>query len=179
VLDAEEYLHLAFHASANGQHHACLSYLKEALNLQPRNATAVYLLAAQHADLGLHARAIAGMKSALDIDPGLEAARFQLGWMLMDAGAIAEAKSHFGSLSTSADPAMQCYASALNALADGDTAAATAQIEAGLSRTVRNPGLTNIMTQLLARLANVAAPASEAGGSPAPINLGAYGSRSR
>ncbi|MBB6091184.1 tetratricopeptide (TPR) repeat protein [Povalibacter uvarum] len=180
VLDADEYLHLAFHASAHGQHHACLSYLKEVLSLQPRNATALYLLATQHADLGLHARAIAGMKSALAIDPGLEAARFQLGWMLMDAGAVAEAKTHFGTLATSADQAMQSYASALGALADGNIVAAKSHIESGLSRKVGNPGLTNIMMQLLAKLSNAkaATPASEAGTAPAPINLGAYGNRS-
>jgi tetratricopeptide (TPR) repeat protein len=185
VLDADEYLHLAFHASAHGQHHACLSYLKEALSLQPDNATALYLLATQHADLGLHARAIEGMKSALAIDPGLEAARFQLGWMLMDAGAVSEAKAHFGSLATSTDPAMKSYASALGALADGNIVAAKSHIESGLSRKVVNPGLTNIMTQLLAKLSNAkaATPASDADQeppptAPAPINLGAYGTRS-
>jgi hypothetical protein len=137
MLDAEEYLHLAFHASAAREHHACMSYLKEALKLEPRNATAMYLLAVQHADLGLHARAIAGTQAALAIEPGMEAARFQLGWMLMDADAVAESKAQFAMLYDSADPAMQSYARAMTALADKDVPLAVARLQEGLLRNAR------------------------------------------
>ena len=72
MLDAEEYFHLALHASAMGDHHACMTHLEEVLQRQPRNARAIYLLAVQHAELGLLQRAVAGIKTALMIEPDLE-----------------------------------------------------------------------------------------------------------
>lgn len=91
MFDADEYLHLALHASGTGDHHACMRYLEEVLQREPRSACAIYLLAVQHAELGLTQRAITGIKTALSIDPDLEIARFQLGLLLMFVDADAPA----------------------------------------------------------------------------------------
>jgi len=82
--DTDEYLHLALHANSVRNHHACMAYLKELLAREPRHAKAIYLLAAQHAELGLHERAIAGMRAALALEPAIEMARLQLGLLLLD-----------------------------------------------------------------------------------------------
>src|SRR5262245_33438307 len=102
MLDAEEYFHLALHASAAGDHHACMTYLEQVLQREPLNARAIYLLAVQHAELGLTQRAVAGIKAALAIDPDLEIARFQLGLLLMfDRQEPREAKSYLERLCSS------------------------------------------------------------------------------
>jgi hypothetical protein len=51
-LDADEYFQLALHASATRNSHACMQYLKELLEQEPRHAAGLYLLAAQHVELG-------------------------------------------------------------------------------------------------------------------------------
>jgi transposase InsO family protein len=56
--------------------HAAMVYLKEVLQTNPANSRALYLLAVQHAELGLHARATKEMLAALDLEPTLEIARF-------------------------------------------------------------------------------------------------------
>jgi tetratricopeptide (TPR) repeat protein len=86
MLDAEEYLHLAIHATQNQQHHAALEYLHKSLEINPDNGRALYLLAAEHAELGLYDRAIQGMTAALDLEPGLELARYQLALLYMQQG---------------------------------------------------------------------------------------------
>jgi tetratricopeptide (TPR) repeat protein len=74
MLDAEEYLALAVHASSVKDHHTCLTYLDEVLRQQPSNASALFLRAVQHAELGLTTRALRGLEAALEINPGLEVA---------------------------------------------------------------------------------------------------------
>jgi DNA-binding CsgD family transcriptional regulator len=54
MYDIDEYLHLALHANAKRDPHACIGYLKDALRVEPQNPRAIYLLAIQHADIGLY-----------------------------------------------------------------------------------------------------------------------------
>jgi len=171
MFDADEYLHLALHASSMGNPHACMIYLKEALQLQPGNATAIYLLAVQHAELGLAARAIAGMKTALALEPRLEIARFQLGLLLLDANSIAEAKTQFAALDRSADAALRLYAEAMSELGDGQWRTAREKLELGLAQPSSNPALSALMRRWLEKLAQgqpgKAAAADAAGRAPA------------
>ena len=65
MLDAEEYFHLALHASASGRPSRLHDLPRRSAAAEPRNARAIYLLAVQHAELGLMQRAVAGIKTAL------------------------------------------------------------------------------------------------------------------
>ena len=103
MFDVDEYVHLALHASSKGEHHACMAYLKSALEQQPENPTAIFLLALQHAELGLVERAIRGMKTAVSIEPRFDMARFQLGLLLLDRNRRPEARDHFSVLTGSSD----------------------------------------------------------------------------
>jgi tetratricopeptide (TPR) repeat protein len=172
MLDAEEFLHLAIHASSAGQHHACLTYLKEVLQRQPDNGRAIYLLAVQHAELGLIERAIGGMQAALVLEPRLEIARFQLGLLLLDRRKPADAKEQFAELHGSADAALRMCAEAMSALADNDVASARAMLEAGLSQTRPSPALAALMQRLLDALGERAAATAVQESS---VRLGAYG----
>lgn len=150
MLDAEEYLALAVHASSVKDHHTCLTYLDEVLRQQARNASALLLRAVQHAELGLTARALCGLEAALEIDPALEIARFQLGTLLLlSTRQPAEAKEHLAKLALTTDVALRLYAEGLIALADNDLARAQTKIKAGLAAPSSNPGLAAMMSQLL------------------------------
>lgn len=179
MLDTDEYLHLALHASSVGNHHACMTYLKEVLQREPRQATAIYLLAVQHAELGLFARAIDGMKAALAIEPRLEIARFQLGWLFLNAGQMPQAREHFTTLGGTADEAMRAFAEAMIALTDNKMTLAREKLALGLSRKATNPALSNLMRGVLERLATQAdPPAAAATPTNEPVFLGAYGKKS-
>ena len=155
MLDAEEYFHLALHASAMGDHHACMTYLEEVLQRQPRSARAIYLLAVQHAELGLTRRAIAGIKTALSIEPDLEIARFQLGLLLLfDSNEPVEAKGYLGRLGTCQNRALRAYAEAMIAVCDNEPALARQKLAIGLSESPPDSALALLMRRLFERLPN-------------------------
>jgi len=177
MLDAEENLHLALHASSVGQHHACMTYLKAALLQQPGNAKAMYLLATQHAELGLIERAIRGMQAALAAEPRLQMARFHLGLLLLDQGRPAEAKEQFRPLESGPDPALCLYAQAMTALADDDRAAARERLTAGLAQASGHKALAHLMRRILDRISrqpDMADKEAEPGTSDESVFLGAY-----
>src|SRR5215510_15548903 len=95
MYDVDEYVHLALHANAKREPHACIGYLKEALRLDPDNTRAIYLLAIQHAEIGLLDRGIAGLTKVLALDPTFDIARVQLGLLMLDRGWAAEAHELF------------------------------------------------------------------------------------
>lgn len=176
MLDPDEYFHLALHANSLKDHHACMEYLREVLLRQPENAPALYLLAVQHAELGLFERAVTGMKAALAIDPRLETARFQLGLLLLDGNRRAEAKEHFRVLEGSPDPALRTYSEAMTALAEDNSRAAQEKLVLGLAQQSRNPALSIAMQRvldMLSRKSSEGAP-SEPEARDTPGFLGAY-----
>lgn len=183
LLDTEELFYLALHANAAGERHACISYLREVLQQQPRHAPALYLLAIQHAILGLAERAVGEIKAALAIEPGLDGkardmARFQLGvLLLLDAGRPGEAKEQLAQLGASDDAALRIYAEGIAALADGDPKRCAETLRHGLERHAsENPPLSAHMQQLLERIEKSPPPAEPAGTAAQPGSyLGAYG----
>lgn len=78
-LDADALLHLAIAASDRDQTDQAIAFLKRAIEIDPGNAKAHYLLGAEHAQIGLFDRAMEDMGRALELDADLDAARFQLG----------------------------------------------------------------------------------------------------
>ncbi|HEY5759018.1 MAG TPA: hypothetical protein VIU34_24500 [Steroidobacter sp.] len=157
MLDSDEYLHLAMHAASTGNPHACLSYLKEVLAREPKQPMALYLLGAQHAQLGLRTRAIEGMRAAIAAEPRLDVARFQLALLLM-ATDLLEARQQFEAVVGSVDETLRAFATAMVALTDNKVEIAREQLTLGLSHTVTHPGLCNMMRTLLEQLSKPAAP---------------------
>jgi hypothetical protein len=153
MLDAEECFHLALHAGAMGDHHSCMTYLGEVLQRQPRNARAIYLLAVQYAELGLLHRAVAGIKTALMIEPDLELARFQLGLLLLfDNNEPVEAKGCLDHLRTSQNLALCAYSEAMIAVCDNEPTLAREKLAVGLSASSPDSPLAMLMRQVFERL---------------------------
>jgi predicted Zn-dependent protease len=183
LLDADELLHLALHASSAGEIHACIGYLRELLQRQPQHPHAMYLLAVQHGALGLTQRAVGGMKAALAVQPGLagkarDMARFQLGLLLLfDAGRAAEAREQLANLGDSDNPALHSYTEALMVLADGDSQGAAKKLRSALSQhSSDDPALSTLMQRLLERLDHGQTGADQDGAAgDSSVYLGAYG----
>ena len=156
MLDADEYFHLALHASSMGDHHACMTYLEEVLQREPRNARAMYLRAVQHAELGLTQRAVAGIKTALAIEPDLDIARFQLGLLLLfDLNQPAEAKEYLQRLCRCEERALRAYAEAMIAIVDNELTLARQKLAIGLSESSPDSQLPMLMRRLFERLLSV------------------------
>lgn len=114
LLDPEEYLHLAIHATQNQQHHTALEYLHKCLEQEPDNAKAIFLLAAEYAELGLSKRAIELMSKAIELDPTLEMAHYQLGLLHTQEGNFDACREVWSNLATSAqDPAIRLVSKGL------------------------------------------------------------------
>jgi tetratricopeptide (TPR) repeat protein len=162
TLDADEYFHLALHASSVCDPHACISYLEEVLQQQPANARALYLRAVQHAELGLTRRAMSGINEALAIEPALEIARFHLGLLLLfDRNRHEEAKQSFLKLFGSADQMLRSSAEAMAALADNDIAPAREMLALGVAQAAKDQALSAFMKELLDHLSGGAPRAVE------------------
>lgn len=182
MLDAKEYLHLAINAMARDEHHAALNYIKEVLELEPHNANALYLLGAEHAELGLYDRAVEEIEQALRIDPNIEMARFQLGLLYLKASKLDNAAQAFAHLATHAQAdSLRAYAAGLVALCQEEITVAREKLALGLSGENNNPALKKDMQELLNKLLDSEVVASQ-GGAPedsasASIFLGAYGTK--
>lgn len=57
-LDADELLHLALNAAQANRHEEAITSLKRALDISPNDARMHYMLGAEHAQIGLHDRAV-------------------------------------------------------------------------------------------------------------------------
>lgn len=174
MLDATEYLHLAIHASQDGNHHAALNYLNTALEQQPDNAAVRYFLAAEHAELGLMDRAHAGMTQALELDPRMDIARFQLGLLNLQLQKVEEARAAFDQLQSHAqDPGLKWFATAYLDLLNEQPEGAIDKLTRGLAECV-NPALKADMTRVLASLTNTTVPAKDDTITKPSVFLGAY-----
>jgi tetratricopeptide (TPR) repeat protein len=159
-LDESELLHLALHAMRAERHDEATRLLKRARENFPRSARALYLLGAEHAQMGLLDRAVSEMAEAVQLDPGLAAAHFQLGLLHATAGRAREAEAAWTPLDQlPADDPLRTFKSALLHLLHDEFAQSIAELKAGIARNQLNEALNDDMRRLLADLENRTAAA--------------------
>lgn len=152
ILDNDELLRLALEAMNAGRDAESVVMLKTLTERDPWNAHGQYLLAAQHAQMGLVDRAEAGFKAAMDSGLELPVARFQYGQLLLLKGDNSAARQVLSGVPTDAGDALGDYARALMACADEDIPAATGLLRSGLEKSQVIPALGEDMRRLLANL---------------------------
>jgi len=89
--DVDELLVLSVDAIAKGLQADAVVLLKSLLARDATNTYAIYVLAAQHAQLGMADHAEQGFRKVVESAPGLSIARFQYGQLLMGQGRNEEA----------------------------------------------------------------------------------------
>lgn len=183
-LDNDELLRLSLEAINSGRDADAVVMLKTLLERDSRHVYGQYLLAAQHAQLGLMDRAEAGFRAVVAQAPEFPIARFQLAQLLLAQAMPDEARQHLASLTSLPEgQALGAYARALSAAANDDAAEAVLQLRAGLGWPQEIPALAMDMKRLLGNLEVAASSGSEAaGGVPvapsahvAPLFLTSYG----
>lgn len=159
-IDQDEFLHLALDAVRRGDHGAALSYLKEGAAKFPQDARIAYMLGAEHAQIGLYDRAEEEMRRAIEIDPSLHTACFQLGLLQMTQGRMEPAIETWSGLNFLAEGhALRLFRDGLVALAAERYDEARACLQAGLAVNDFSPDLNRDMENLLSRFPDVAAAA--------------------
>lgn len=177
-LDNEELLRLSLDAINNGRDADAVVMLKLLLERDHHHVYAIYLLAAQHAQLGMYDRAEAGFRTVVTSSPEFGIARFQLAQLLVMKGAADEAQRILAPLLGQSD-ALGAYARAMHAAADENLDVALRELEEGLALPQEIPALAMDMQRLVAQLHQGAGesvpPLVSTGVAPAPIFLTGYG----
>lgn len=151
-LDSDELLRLSLSAMNAANDAETIDLLKTLVDREPGHAYGHYLLAAQHAQLGLMDRAEAGFRTAMTLAPtDFPMPRFQLGQLLLLKGAVDEAQDTLAPLTQGSD-ALAAYASALRSLAIEDIPSAVQYLQQGLERPQVIPALEQDMARLLNQL---------------------------
>jgi tetratricopeptide (TPR) repeat protein len=152
-LDESEFLHLAMHAMRSDRHDEATRLLRLARESFPASAQVLYLLGAEHAQMGLYDRAIEEMTAAVGLDPGLAAAHFQLGLLHATAGRAAEAIAAWAPLDElqPEDP-LRLFKTAMAHLLNDELPQSIAALRAGLAHEELNEALRRDMQRLLTDL---------------------------
>jgi len=162
LLDDDELLSLSLDAISNARDEDAVVLLKVLVNRNPAHAMGHYLLAAQHAQLGLFERAESEFRRTAELAPDFAMARFQLGQLLLVKGDAEGAVSQFNAVGDY-DPALRAYAEGLAALATQQPDTALSALRRGLALPQAVAALTGDMQRLADQLqAGGAAVAAEA-----------------
>jgi tetratricopeptide (TPR) repeat protein len=149
-LDDQELLRLAIEATRRDRHGDAIEYLKQAVEVSPKNATAHYLLAAEHAQLGLNDRAIEEFNRALTAEPNLQPARFQLGLLYLCNARVAEALGAWEPLGRLAESnEFRHFATGMQRLCQDDFTGCREALLRGMELNRTNPALNADMQRIL------------------------------
>ncbi len=179
-LDNDELLRIALDAVNHDRHADAVGLLKTLLERDPRHVFGTYLLAAEHAQLGMMDRAEEGFARTVALAPEFPMARFQLGQMLLLRGRVEAARETLAPLEQlPAGQALPHYAKGLVAASEEDAAGAIADLQAGLACPQEIPALAGDMRRLIDNLQAIAGSTPQAPVAPAPsaasLFLSGYG----
>ena len=150
TLDADELFHLALKSTQENQTEKAIEYLKRAVNLNPGNGKAHYLLGALHAEIGMYDRAALEMARALEIEPELHAARFQLGLLHLTSGRLQPAKEAWQPLEKLGEEDPFClFKTGMLLLAEDDFENCIRYLEKGIANNTINLPLNNDMKRVM------------------------------
>lgn len=150
--DAEELLHLAVDLIARQQGADALACLKRAAELDPAHAGVALFTGVVYMQAGLTEHALRSLRGAVDLDPELHLARFQLGLLLYTEEREAEATEVWKPLDRLGDThALYLFKAGLEAMSQQDFAACRDFLNRGIAANAESPPLNEAMRAVLAR----------------------------
>ena len=161
LLDQDELMHLALRDISSGAHESAIEKLKKALTVTPDDPRLQFLLAAEHAEIGMLDRAKEGLHTTLQLDAKLHPARFQLGLLeLMSGNGTAAEEIWQGLEELGPENGMVLYSQALLIAQTEDKDQAIALLKKAIEVETDNPSLRREMEKSLELLRNAPSPAS-------------------
>lgn len=180
-LSNDEMLRIALEAIHADRTAEAVDLLKALLEREPAHVFATYLLAAEHAQLGMMNEAEQGFGRAVELAPDFEIARLQWGQIFLSRGEPEAARSALQPLADkkAIGHALPHYARGLIAAAGENVIEAIAELQRGLECPQEIPALEADMRRLTGALeAALQADPAQGLGSPAisvPVHLTKYG----
>lgn len=157
-LDSDELLHLALDASQKEQPAKAIEYLKRAAEISPDNADVRYMLGAEHAQIGMYERAMEDMAAALQINPELDTARFQLGLLYLTSKRVVEAIDVWQPLDRlGEDNSLYLFKTGLIHLAQDEFNPCLEYLRRGIANNSFNLALNNDMQRIIDEVTPLAA----------------------
>lgn len=151
LLDIDELMHLALHATNNNQPEKAIAYLKKILETDPKHGKAYYLLGALHAEIGMYDRAIEEMSQAVRFEPNLPTAHFQLGLLYVTSARVEEAREAWKPLDKLGEEnPLFLFKRGMLHLVNDEFEACIADLNKGISLNDFNPNLNNDMNKIAA-----------------------------
>lgn len=149
-LTAEELLHLAIEASTKDKAEAAIEYLKRAIDLKPNDGRIHYMLAAEHAQIGMFNEATEEITRAVELDPSLHTAHFQLGLLHLTSGRPEMAYDAWVPLDAlSEDHFLYLFKSGLEHLARDEFEQCVEKLTRGIALNKLNEPLNNDMRRII------------------------------
>lgn len=149
AFDSEELMQLALRATENDQVEDAIGHLKRLLANEPDHASGIYLLAGLHAQIGLFDRAAQEMARAVELEPELWTAWFQLGLLQIRAGQFEEARETWAALDPLGDEnPLFLFKRALLRFAEGEIADCILDLEKGIALNTDNDALNRDMANV-------------------------------
>ena len=150
VMDSEELMHLALRATERDEPEQAITYLKRLLDTVPNDANATYLLGALHAQIGMYDRAALEMAKAVELEPGLHAAHFQLGLLHISSARVQAAITAWKALDDlGPEHPYYLFKTGLLHLANDEFVDSISYLKQGLAANTINPALNKDMRKLL------------------------------
>ncbi|MGN7838590.1 tetratricopeptide repeat protein [Stenotrophomonas sp. 22385] len=153
-LDIDELLRLSIDAVSRDRTPDAMVLLKTVIERDPAHVYAIYLLAAQYAQLGMVDRAEHGFKKVVVGASSLPIARFQYGQLLMGQGRNEEAADMLAPILEQVDD-LGAYARALSAAGQDRIQDSLRELDRGLELPQSIPALTIDMRRLREQLGGV------------------------
>jgi len=171
-LDPQELKFLAIQASRGNQSDQALLYLKQAIRQAPQDGELHYLLAAEHAQLGMYDRAADEMEHALTLAPGMHTARLQLGLLYLTEANVEASTRTLEPLSLlEEDNCFRLFSAGLLHLMHDRFPECRAALTRGIARNVQNDALNGDMQKILDALPP---PVTEAMPTDSNVRVPAY-----
>ena len=173
-LDLQELKFLAIQTSRGEQPEQALLYLKRAIRTAPNDGELYYLLAAEHAQLGMYDRAAEEMEHALMLAPDMHTGRLQLGLLyLTQANVAASARTLEPLAALAPDNCIRLFSTGLMHLMNDRFPACRAALTQGIERNVQNDALNADMQKILEALPVPETP-TETAPADSNVSLSAY-----
>lgn len=154
----QQLVDLALQASARSKHDEAIQLLQEALKVAPRNATGIYLLAAEYAETGKRELACRELARAVEFDPGLHTARFQLGLLRLTLGQLHSGLEALRPLTAlPSQHFLCCFARGLEYLCCGDIVHCKKWLEEGIKQNRQSGALNENMQKILGKVESLLA----------------------
>jgi tetratricopeptide (TPR) repeat protein len=152
-LDHDELFARVMQAVRAHNHSEAFSLLKYALEQHPEDARWHYLLGAEYAQIGLYDRALAMMKQALDRDPTLSIAWFQVGLLQLSQGQPEQAIATWQTLERLDELApLRLFSKGLRHLINDEYSACRACLKRGIALNQTVPTLNNDMQKIMEQM---------------------------